>query len=343
MRLLCDQELGNAVRRMFDEDDDLRCAVAFWGPQMAARAVERNARVVLDVSMGGTSKNALRAFGVKRTRVSEAGARNVRVLDGLHAKLFLSDRSAIVGSANASVNALGGEDRAPRLREAGMLIDRASDAAEYAQIEAAWNTYLDASRPIRPNDLARAASLPNTPAARDGPASNGRAETSMLDALQQRPEDFADTVFVFGDFGVEPTEIEAAEIAYEAVFDERPRKTGRTHVALLSGQRRLERTLRTASQVVTYWFGEGPGLYAYRDMNVAEHADGDVTFFGREGWAAIRGSLGFRSVRRDEIWVRDVERARKLAKSDGERKGERFVVMSSAELYEALERSRGQA
>ena len=114
-----------------------RCAVAFWGPAAAAQAAARSARVVLDVSMGCTSRNALLALGVPHSR-------NVKVLDGLHAKLYIADDCAILTSANASGNALGSDLLPPVLKEAGVLIERGNEPEAYAAATRLFQRYWDA-------------------------------------------------------------------------------------------------------------------------------------------------------------------------------------------------------
>lgn len=337
MRVLHDLELAAAVRDMFSGEDDLRCAVAFWGPELAALARKRGAKVVLDISMGCTSRTALKALGVRRKRMSPSVGDSVRVLDGLHAKIFVGDKTAILGSANASGNALGSEGRAPALREAGVLIERASEPNAFAQVEAVWAQYLEASRPVRPDDLDRAPRVPVSRSARDQAPSENAPARSILDALLREPENFAETTFVFGDHRADPDEVTAGKEAYEEAQGCTPRTDGRTHVCLLNGALHMDQAMRRASQVITYWFGGMSGLYAYHDLIRVEHGDAGVAYFGRTGWPTVRKAIGLSRLSKNDIWKLDRRAAKLLSKREDEPKGERLVIVSNSELFEALE------
>jgi hypothetical protein len=145
MKILNGVNLAAAVMELFEARGRLRCAVAFWGPHLAQRAFSRNAEVILDISMGGTSRNALAAFGLEESKLPSANSK-VRVLDGLHSKIFLGEQQAVIGSANASCNALGGNGRAPSLEEAGVLIDRLEDHEAYLRLVEIYEQYHGKSR-----------------------------------------------------------------------------------------------------------------------------------------------------------------------------------------------------
>lgn len=110
-------------------------AVAYVG-QGAAKLFPANTaktRLMCDLFSPGTNPEAVRqlqSIGVE-----------VKRLDGLHAKVYLFDAFAVVGSANASLNALGdGGKMGPRLREAAYA---ATDVADLNAIslwfEELWN------------------------------------------------------------------------------------------------------------------------------------------------------------------------------------------------------------
>ncbi|MDE2116075.1 MAG: phospholipase D family protein, partial [Hyphomicrobiales bacterium] len=80
---------------------NIRCAVAFWGEGANKLLLERSgkfstdARIVCDVSMGSTSPNELEALRAPNNP-------NLRYLNGLHAKVYISDKGSVVTSANMS-------------------------------------------------------------------------------------------------------------------------------------------------------------------------------------------------------------------------------------------------
>ncbi len=110
----------------------LRCAVAFWSEDGVARlfpnGVPAGAKFLCDISMGSTSATALKLLGAPDNGV-------LRHARGMHGKLYLSSRGLIVGSANASGNALGRTDRDPPQIETGVFHPRSSDAWSVAR---AW-------------------------------------------------------------------------------------------------------------------------------------------------------------------------------------------------------------
>ncbi len=119
-------DLSRKIREVV-EGKDARCAVAFWGrgavqELFGTEVLEReDVHVVCDLSMGGTNPTTLRALGAPDNP-------QIRFLDGLHAKVFLSESGAVVGSANASNNGIGFMGGNAQLREAGTYFSRESDA-----------------------------------------------------------------------------------------------------------------------------------------------------------------------------------------------------------------------
>lgn len=135
-KFLDDGELGSAIRAVA-KGRRLRCAVAFWGDGAARSLFSRSgvpadARLLCDISMGGTNPKELEALGAPEFP-------GLAHLAGLHAKVYLSDRGLIVASANASSNGIGFLDVA-RLVEAGSFHEVGSDAYDRAAewFEGVW-------------------------------------------------------------------------------------------------------------------------------------------------------------------------------------------------------------
>ncbi len=338
MRVLHGIDLAKAIRGMF-EDEGLRCAVAFWGPEMAALAQSRRAVVVLDMSMNCTSRGALEAFGVKKGMARSVGQR-VNVLDGLHAKIYLGRETAIVGSANASGNALGRKGGMPALHETGVWIDKATEPEAFHQVEDVWLRYLSASRPIRPDDLDRACLLPVSRSARDQAPSAGDRRGSVFAAVRHSPEVFACTTFMFADNPVEGDQIRRAEDAYEIEQGARPREDGRSYVCSVNDDLETDNRIRRASQLLFWWFGHSPGLYAYHDVVRIEH-DGGASYFARIHWSTVKKALRIPLLTKGEAWRFDMTEAKRLMAREGGRTGTRFVSMTNAELFDAIQTKPG--
>lgn len=85
--------------------DDVRCAVAFWGDGafkalFGTKTRASKARVICDLSMGGTNPEELVLLGAPDNA-------KLKHLSGLHAKLYLSNAGMVVTSANASNRGIG--------------------------------------------------------------------------------------------------------------------------------------------------------------------------------------------------------------------------------------------
>ena len=99
---LTDRDLATVIKNVLG-GSDVRCAVAFWGRGIEAlfpQTTVNQPRIICDVVLGGTSPDVLRALGAPRNDF-------LRHIPRLHAKVYISDRGAIVGSANASQNGIG--------------------------------------------------------------------------------------------------------------------------------------------------------------------------------------------------------------------------------------------
>lgn len=86
-----------------------------------------------------------------------------------------------------------------------------------------------------------------------------------------------------------------------------------------------------------YWFGSPLGVSAYRDVVRIEHGDGTVSYFGRLGWTSVRGTHRLPADTKAETWHADSKIAEAIANSGGDKVKERFVVLSSGDLFELLE------
>lgn len=337
MRVLDGPELAKAILAMFHAKGDLRCAVAFWGPEMARRARERGATVILDLEMRGTTRNALTGLGVTPEPMPHGTGDRVRVLDRLHAKLYLGPDTAIICSANASGNALGRNGGEPRLWEAGILIRREKEPRAYGRAEDLWKRLLSASRPVRPDDLDRAPLVAATEAARDRGGNADAEPASILAAVVGRPERFATTTFVFGDHDIPTSDLKAVESDFEEAQGDTPQSQGRGLVCACSEDDEHDVLLRTAITVVMFWFGRQPGLYAYHDV-VRTASNGRVSYFGRRRWPVVAPAVGLAGIGKNEVWASDRQAAERLCDIDGEPTKERYVARSAQATAAWLER-----
>lgn len=153
MKFLDGAAAEGEIRRLLGATKRARIAVAYWG----AGAVERlgiselrnkDVQIACDLRSGGCNPDEVK-------RLLEIGADQVRTCDRLHAKVWLTDGGAVIGSSNASANGLGYEgDETRGLIEANVLIEDSAvltAMSEWFQ-ERVWNN----SSKITPQDLERA-------------------------------------------------------------------------------------------------------------------------------------------------------------------------------------------
>lgn len=336
MKVLDGADLAATVREMFANEAELRCAVAFWGREFSKLARERSAKVILDVSMGGTSKASLEALGVGPEMLSSHALKHVRVLNGLHAKIFLGASRCILGSANASGAALGHAGGAPKLREAAILLERKHDATAFEAVERLWQGYLDASREVTLADHERAPRAAVTSAARDLIGETTDAN-SILQTVLIQPGRFSKTAFAFGDSSIDKPDLTEADAGYKQALEAAPKAHGRQHICTTDQGDGIDRAFRSAREIFNFWFGREPGLYAYHDIVRIEHDD-SASYYGRRSWPTVARDVGLAHLRQDAAWKADEKSARKLAKIKKEVKGSRYVALRADALFEALER-----
>lgn len=113
-KFLHGQELGAAIAEIVQGKEPC-CAVAFWGDGAVGKlfaedGLPEDAKIICDLTMGGTNPKELIALGAPTNR-------NLKHTAGLHAKVYISNIGLIVGSANASNNGIGFLD-VPKLSEA---------------------------------------------------------------------------------------------------------------------------------------------------------------------------------------------------------------------------------
>jgi hypothetical protein len=118
-------------------------AVAFWGAGahdlLGLGAALPGSRIICDAYSGACNPNTLKAL--------LAAGFDVRFFHGLHAKVYISEAMAVVGSANASANGLGRESDELELGlEAGMVV---SDAAPLAQARQWFDSLFAKSERLR--------------------------------------------------------------------------------------------------------------------------------------------------------------------------------------------------
>lgn len=113
----------------------LRIAVAFWGNGAETIVVPgRQYQIVCNLSRGGTNPDVIRTL-------RELPNVEIRHLSELHAKVFLAEEQAIVGSANFSANGLGiGSPVGSGWIEAAAVVDATAVGRWFGSV---WNASIE--------------------------------------------------------------------------------------------------------------------------------------------------------------------------------------------------------
>lgn len=167
--------------------EDVNCAVSSWGAGVEEHlfSAERGGtrRIVCDVSMQATSRKALRELGAPNNA-------NLKVYDGLDAKVYISTRGAVIGSANANAAGLGLlSDKRGQLLGAGVYCPPGSEAWRNA---VSWfGEIFEKATTVGIDDLERA---PERSAELHPVASSADlARMPLLQRLRQYPAAFGNT------------------------------------------------------------------------------------------------------------------------------------------------------
>lgn len=160
----------------------LDLAVAFWGKGAVKElglTRNREIRVLLELQSGATNPEELKIL---------QGLRHVEVkhLPRLHAKAYISETDAIIGSTNASANGLGTEGtESRRWHELALhTTDATTVKAAKAWFESKWSSAM----PIKPSDLKMLQSAwEKRRKIRPKVRTNAR---DVLDAALNNPEEF---------------------------------------------------------------------------------------------------------------------------------------------------------
>lgn len=322
LEFMTGNDLANAIKHVLD-GSDVRCAVAFWGGGAEAllnNLGEAQPRIICDVTLGGTSPNALRALGAPNNE-------DLRHIPGLHAKVYISDRGAIVSSANASRNGVG-LDGPPSLTEAGVRLAFASESFRHA--ESWFKTQWEASKQVDETalDLATHRFRPGRSLG-DFPVRPG----SLLDLIATDPDRFSDISIVLAET---PSTQEEREQVRTAVQNANPGNIQEVKALPDNGMfigwdaQDLNRWKRT---FIELWMPPNQRLSVY-GRQIVYVCDAEGAVMSRRSWRSIRQVVGDELPSQAEIAVTDAQIVREVLNRRGNK------LYSSYELATEIEQFR---
>ena len=243
IRFLNGPTLGAELPKLCRTSDKVRIAVAFWGDGALevlglARPLDR-AHIVCNLRSGGTNPKVIRELALSGAHVKQS--------NDLHAKLYLFDDHAVIGSSNLSANGLSLQgSEAAGWTEANILFDRGS--GPYKDVESQFDDIWRCAKPIEEADLDIALEAWSQ-RRRVGLAGRISSASDLLSALSETPEIFADQrIFLIGDIDqLSPSSEEAIKVERERLnvgdeldcwedWDAMPKSA--TFVAFMVGPRR---------------------------------------------------------------------------------------------------------
>lgn len=321
LQFMTGNDLANAIKHVL-AGTNVRCAVAFWGigaETLLNKAGDAQPRIICDVMLGGTSPNALRALGAPKNE-------DLRHIPSFHAKVYISDRGAIIGSANASQNGVG-LDGPPILTEAGVRL--APDSETFRQAESWFETQWEASIQVDDAGLDLA-----TQRFRPGRSLSGLPVRpgSLLDLIAADPDRFSDLSIVLVQSNTTERRREQVRTAVQNANPENIEEVK----ALPNGgmfigwdAQALSRWRRT---FIELWMPD-QRLSVY-GRQVVYTCDAEGAIMSRSSWRSIRQIVGDELPRQAQITVSDAQIVRKLLDERGNR------LYSPYELAAAIEQFR---
>lgn len=145
--LIHERRYLETLHDMLREAREASVAVAFWGEGSESVFKQwdgKSLRIICNLAMGGTNPAVI-------PKLQALNGAEVRQLDDLHAKLVLTEKQMVVGSANMSCNGLGLESsEVAGLRELGIL---SRDARLRDKAKAWFDQLWKSAKTIRQEDL----------------------------------------------------------------------------------------------------------------------------------------------------------------------------------------------
>lgn len=317
-------ELSSKVRHVLS-GRQIRCAVAFWGDGAAdllkgcSSEGALDVKIVCDISMGSTSPRELELLGAPNND-------KLRFHDGLHAKVYISSKGAVVGSANASSNGIGLRHRDhARFTEAGTYYGPEEEPWDKA---AQWfkKLYNGASQ-IDKHALSRA--WDRWSPVVDASLSSVRVRPgSLLDLVRSNPDAFDSVGFVFVKGRNRPAVVERARENAAELY------TGNEDIQTWSSGDMftgwMEDVHRWPSSFIEFWMPRNQLSVFGRIMIFRELQTG--TIFARRGcWRAIRNNIEIEVPTVTDISRNDAKVAKRMLK-----KHRNVLFSKPLDLWKAL-------
>jgi hypothetical protein len=180
MKLITEADIFDCLSKLRTQSKQAQIAVAFWGKGSHDQlgTLPADTRIICNLISGGTNPEEIEKLSKKY---------DVRQLDTLHAKVYLFDKAAVVGSSNASANGLSYQAEECRgWIEANVLVHEEPLLKNLtAWFERLWAN----AREITPEDIKTAHDTWSRRRSRI-PLPRNLRDGDLLNALTARPDRF---------------------------------------------------------------------------------------------------------------------------------------------------------
>lgn len=222
MHFLCGDRIREAIKTVVARPGKLSVAVAYWGEGganhtgIADRSDPENIRVICDLRSGACNPLEIRQLQCHNVHVRE--------LLGLHAKVWISSDTVIVGSANASTGGLGdGADHEANIEAAVMVRGEGFARELQGWFDRLWDQEaspidddaMDAARWVRKHRYPHSGSAGKEP---EFVASDSTDNLNLRQRLIEQVVDTAVRIDRSGDFSADITDRAIRECAQDPLW-----------------------------------------------------------------------------------------------------------------------------
>ena len=181
MRFITGNDYSQKIIGILSLQSPLKCAVAFWGQAIVEvlKNNEKEVQIICNLNSGACNPHVIE-------ELKEEDNITIKTHSNLHAKVYLTKDSALVGSANASANGLNLENGELKgWLEAGILLE---DTSLLKEIDTWFNDLWKEAKNIASTDLKKAKELwqkrrLNRPT---------KTKESLLEVLRKNPQEIKD-------------------------------------------------------------------------------------------------------------------------------------------------------
>ena len=191
---LTQEKITHKIKKLVQNAETLDIAVAFWGYgafellglDQIDKENRKNVRIICNLGHGGTNPSEIENLIKQKFEV--------RHLNTLHAKTYISEKAIIVGSANASANGLGHEASEIDSWEESAIFQTDNQVIHHARnwFEELYNR----SKCVTPEYIKEAKNIWGKRRTQRKMLYGSKDNISLLEVIKSTPNDFRDKIVI---------------------------------------------------------------------------------------------------------------------------------------------------